>query len=297
MPNTASPSSAREDYLKAIFHLGLEGTRATTSALAERLGVRDPSVSAMLKRLAADGLVHHIPRNGATLTDAGHRACLQVIRRHRLLETFLVEILGLDWSEVHDEAEVLEHHLSERIVDAMDHVLGHPGEDPHGRPIPDADGGLPVRDLLPLAEMREGERGTVREVRAEEAGRLQRWKQLGLVPGTRLHMRRRQEGVETQAFEMLRQIDKVPAARSVVLGQSLELVRANRRGKGGHPRLHAETRSRKSAGRSLEFNDSCDVAQANRPLVEFIVVTQKHAAFPCGSQFVSLQTEHGNVAK
>ncbi|MHC4409712.1 MAG: metal-dependent transcriptional regulator [Planctomycetota bacterium] len=151
MPKTAQPSSAREDYLKAIYHLTEGGERVSTSALAERLSVRDPSVSAMLKRLAAAGLVDYEPRQGALLTEEGRISTMRVVRRHRLLESFLVEILDLDWSEVHEEAEVLEHHLSERIVDAMDHVLGHPFEDPHGHPIPDNDGRIRTRELEPLA--------------------------------------------------------------------------------------------------------------------------------------------------
>jgi len=193
MPNISPPSSAREDYLKAIFHLGLEGTRVTTSALADRLGVRDPSVSAMLKRLAAHGLVNYVPRSGAALTDTGRVACMRVVRRHRLLETFLVEILGLDWSEVHDEAEVLEHHLSDRFVDAMDHVLAHPGEDPHGHPIPDAAGEMPARALEPLENLPIGATATVRELRSDEPERLVRWKELRVVPGARAEMLERLE--------------------------------------------------------------------------------------------------------
>jgi len=188
MSKTIQPTSAREDYLKAIFHLGEEGQRVSTSALAERLGVRDPSVTAMLKRLAADGLVDYEPRQGALLTDEGLRMCMRVVRRHRLLETFLVEVLDLDGSEVHEEAEVLEHHLSERIVDAMDHVLGHPFEDPHGHPIPDSDGEIRTRALEELAALPVGAVATVRELRTNEPERLVRWKELGLVPGARCKM-------------------------------------------------------------------------------------------------------------
>jgi len=188
MPNTAQPTSAREDYLKAIFHLSRHGGRVGTSALAERLGVRDPSVSAMLKRLAADGLVDYEPRQGALLTDRGRLATMRVVRRHRLLETFLVEVLALDWSEVHAEAEVLEHHLSDRIVDAMDHVLGHPFEDPHGHPIPDSEGRIRTRELARLETLPVGATATVRELRTDDPGRLVRWKELGLVPGARCAM-------------------------------------------------------------------------------------------------------------
>jgi len=187
-----NPSSAKEDYLKAIFHLGGRGRRVHTTELAELLAVRKPSVSAMLKRLKEAGLVDHSPRQGARLTDAGWTATMRVVRRHRLLETFLVEVLGLDWSEVHAEAEVLEHHLSPRMVDAIDRLLGHPSEDPHGHPIPDAEGRLRTRELLPLGALEAGERGTVREVRTGEAGRLQRWKELGLVPGAIVAMQAKQ---------------------------------------------------------------------------------------------------------
>jgi len=189
MPN----SPASEDYLKAIFHLEREGSRVHTTELAERLGVRKPSVTAMLKRLFERGLVDYAPGRGVTLTEEGRLATMRVVRRHRLLETFLVEVLHLDWSEVHAEAEVLEHHLSPRMVAAIDRVLGHPSEDPHGHPIPDAEGRLRTRDLLPLGKLRAGERGTVREVRTAEAGRLQRWKELGLVPGARVSMEAKQD--------------------------------------------------------------------------------------------------------
>jgi len=194
VPTTPTiPTSAEEDYLKAIFALGGRGRRVQTTELARHLGVRKPSVTSMLKRLSGGGMVDYSPRQGAQLLEPGRLATMRVLRRHRLIETFLVEVLHLDWSEVHVEAEVLEHHLSDRMVAAIDEVLDQPGEDPHGRPIPDSDGGLRVRDLVPLAALGEGERGTVREVRAGEAGRLQRWKELGLVPGARLHMRQRQE--------------------------------------------------------------------------------------------------------
>jgi DtxR family Mn-dependent transcriptional regulator len=186
-------SSASEDYLKAIFHLGRDGGKVHTTGLARQLGVSKPSVTSMLKRLAEKGLVDYSPGRGATLTEEGRIATMRVVRRHRLLETFLVEMLHLDWSEVHEEAEVLEHDLSPRMVDAIDRVLGHPSEDPHGHPIPDAEGRLRVRELLPLEMLGAGERGTVREVRAAEAARLQRWKELGLVPGAAVAMEAKQD--------------------------------------------------------------------------------------------------------
>lgn len=198
MPN----SSATEDYLKAIFYLGRDGGRVHTTDLARQLRVQKPSVTSMLKRLAGKGLVDYSPGRGATLTEEGRLATMRVVRRHRLLETFLVDVLLLDWSEVHAEAEVLEHDLSPRMVDAIDQVLGHPSEDPHGHPIPDALGRMRTRDLLPLELLPAGERGTVREVRAAEAARLQRWKELGLVPGAALFMRQRQDLEDVMHIEM-----------------------------------------------------------------------------------------------
>jgi DtxR family Mn-dependent transcriptional regulator len=191
LPNILRATSAKEDYLKAIFALGPDGRRVFTTELARHLGVRKPSVTAMVKRLAEAGWVDYSPRRGARLTEEGRLATMQVVRRHRLLETFLVEVLDLDWSEVHAEAEVLEHHLSERMVDAIDTVLGQPNEDPHGHPIPDAAGRLRERALTPLGGLATGERGTVREVRTDGAERLQRWKELGLVPGASVRMGQR----------------------------------------------------------------------------------------------------------
>ena len=187
-------TTAQEDYLKAIFHLeGEEGRLAHTSDVAEHLGVSKPSVTTMVKRLAGEGLLEYSPRKGVRLTPTGREATLRVVRRHRLLETFMVQILGLDWSEVHEEAEILEHHLSDLLVEAIDRTLGYPTEDPHGTPIPSATGDLSERDLTPLGAVLEGERGTVREVHALEAERLQRWRELGLVPGAGFVMRKRQE--------------------------------------------------------------------------------------------------------
>jgi DtxR family Mn-dependent transcriptional regulator len=201
MPNRFR-TSAKEDYLKAIFQLGLKGRLVHTTELALHLGVSKPSVTAMVKRLAEAGWVDYSPRRGVRLTEEGRLATMQVVRRHRLLETFLVEVLGLDWSEVHAEAEVLEHHLSDRMVDAIDGVLGHPREDPHGHPIPDAAGRLRERALTPLGVLATGDRGTVREVRTDGAERLQRWKELGLVPGASIRMGERLELEDVMHLEI-----------------------------------------------------------------------------------------------
>jgi DtxR family Mn-dependent transcriptional regulator len=184
------PTSSEENYLKAIFLLpGAVGT----TALAQRLKVRKPSVTSMVKRLAESGLVEHSPRRGVRLTDPGRRAALQVLRRHRLLKALLVESLGLDPSEISEEAEILEHHLSDRLVEAMDWALGHPLEDPHGHQIPDSEGRLKERSLVPLESLEEGTRATVRELHSDASPRLSRWFELGLVPGATVVVDARRE--------------------------------------------------------------------------------------------------------
>jgi len=193
MATNRNPTPAHEDYLMALLRLGRDGRCVPTTELAEFLSVRKPSISGMLKKLGEAGLVDYVPRGGARLSRRGRAAGLKVLRRHRLLETYLVEKLGLDWSEVHEEADVLEHHVSDRIVEAMDRALGYPTEDPHGRPIPDTRGRIASRDLTPLRDLETGQTAIVREVRAEDADRLRRWKDLGLVPGARVEMRARED--------------------------------------------------------------------------------------------------------
>src|SRR5918999_3183626 len=130
-------TDAMQDYLKEIHKLRMGGGRARTSAIAERLGVRPPSVTAMVKRLTAAGLAEHTPYRGVELTPAGERGALEVIRHHRLLEQYLTQALGLSLDEVHTEADRLEHALSEELEARIDKSLGFPTHDPHGDPIPD----------------------------------------------------------------------------------------------------------------------------------------------------------------
>ena len=136
--NRAPLSQTAEDYLKEIYKLQVEQGKATTSALAERVGVSAPSTTAMLKKLAAFGLVEHEPYRGVLLTRAGDKAAIEVIRHHRLLEQYLSETLGLPIDELHAEADRLEHVLSEELEARIDESLGYPTHDPHGDPIPDA---------------------------------------------------------------------------------------------------------------------------------------------------------------
>lgn len=216
---------SRQDYLKALHDLGHDAP-VTVTALARRLGVSAPSVTNMLARLADERLVRLHHRGAAQLTAEGQREALHMVRRHRILETFLVNVLGLDWADVHEDAEVLEHHVSERVLDAIDRLCGHPSEDPHGHPIPDRRGRLERRALVPLASLRAGERAVVREIRDRDVRRMARWKQAGLVPGAVVRMRavREEDGV----FEI-----EVAGEAFVSAGEGVDgvLVQAAREGR------------------------------------------------------------------
>lgn len=158
-------SAVAEDYTKVIYALTrTEGTTAATSDLARRLGTTAGTVSATLRRLATAGLVHHVPYAGARLTDDGERLALQVIRRHRLLEQFLHQSLGLGWDEVHAEAELLEHAVSPKLEQAIAFTLGNPTHDPHGDPIPAPDGTMPEMPTKNLAALNPGAVGTLAHV-------------------------------------------------------------------------------------------------------------------------------------
>lgn len=180
---------SRQDYLKALYALGSGDEMVAPSRLAERLAVSPPSVTSMLGKLARERLVVHTRRSGTRLTVRGRREALSIVRRHRILETFLVRVLGFDWSEVHADAEVLEHHISDRVLEAIDRLVGHPHEDPHGHPIPDRKGHVRHRALIPLARLASGRRAVVRELRDADGARMARWKQVGLVPGAAVRVR------------------------------------------------------------------------------------------------------------
>ena len=185
MPS-ADLTHAIQDYVKEIYKLQADGGRASTSAIAERLGVAQPSVTAMLKKLAALGLVEHEPYRGAVLTDAGERVALEVIRHHRLLEQYLAETLGVSIDAVHDEADRLEHALSEELEARIDESLGYPTHDPHGDPIPDADLRLAASPLTPLSLLEPGEEATIRRVPDRDGELLRYLSSLLLVPGNRV---------------------------------------------------------------------------------------------------------------
>lgn len=175
-------SQAVQDYLKAIHALGGAERTVSPADLAARLGVKAPSVTGMLKRLAEAGWIEYESGRGALLTAAGVAEARRVIRRHRLVELFLTRVLGLDWSEVDAEAEALEHAISPRLEQAIAAHLGEPLEDPHGHPIPTREGTIPSRALRSLADFRPGERVVIREVRDDSPERLRHWQSLGLKP-------------------------------------------------------------------------------------------------------------------
>jgi DtxR family Mn-dependent transcriptional regulator len=181
-------SEAIQDYLKEIYKLGAEGERATTTAIAGRLGVAPSSATAMLKKLAALGLVEHAPYHGAELTREGELIALEVIRHHRLLEQYLAETLGLSIDLVHAEADRLEHVISEELERKIDEALGFPTHDPHGDPIPDADLKVTPATLRSLAELAPGEEATVRRIPDGDAEVLRLLAGLDLVPGRRVRM-------------------------------------------------------------------------------------------------------------
>ena len=179
-------SRSQEDYLKALYLLGGGDSAVPTRELAQRLGISSPSVSEMVTRLSAQGLVEHDRYRGQQLTREGRKVALELVRHHRLLEMFLVQILGYSWDEVHDEAERLEHVISERMEQRIFELLGRPQLDPHGHVIPTLAGKVRPVSQRALSEAGAGERLVVEGVSDEDAGRLRELERRGLRPGTRL---------------------------------------------------------------------------------------------------------------
>ena len=172
-----------EDYLKAIYRLTPDGRHAATSEIANLLELAPASVSGMIKRLSEHGLLEHVPYKGVQLTDEGRRAALRTIRRHRLIEAYLVAFLGYTWDTVHDEAERLEHAVSDSLVERMAAVLGNPSVDPHGDPIPDADGSINEPPSTPLSEVPAGQTAELLQVDESRPDRLRYIASIGLQPG------------------------------------------------------------------------------------------------------------------
>lgn len=179
-------SESVQDYLKAIYELTTTGGPTSTNQLARRLNVEPASVTGMLKRLAGMNppLVDYYKHHGVQLTEEGQRISLQIVRKHRLLELFLVQILGYTWDEVHEEAERLEHAISFRFGERLARLLGEPDFDPHGDPIPDRDLQLPEMSTVPLGEVKPGQQAAVRRVSTSDPALLRYLSELNVLPGS-----------------------------------------------------------------------------------------------------------------
>ena len=198
MPRTGPAgelSDTVENYAKAIYALQLREGGATNNALAERLGVTPASASGMVKKLGAIGLVRHVPYKGVELTPDGERVALEVLRHHRLLELYLAEEVGLTWDRVHEEAEVLEHVLSEELEEAIATKLGNPTHDPHGDPIPTRDGRVEERETLSLQALEPGARGVFVRISDSDPEMLRYLSERGIAPGAGFEI------VDKQPFE------------------------------------------------------------------------------------------------
>ena len=184
MSKTDSVTAAVEDYAKAIYALQVEcAGPVTNNALADRLGVSAASASNMVKKLGSLGLVEHLPYHGVELTMAGRRVALEVLRHHRLLELYLAQSLGVPWDRVHDEAEVLEHHISEELEELIAAKLGNPTTDPHGDPIPTRDLKLIEAETVPLDSLGPGARGRFTRVSDHDPEMLRYLADRGIAPG------------------------------------------------------------------------------------------------------------------
>jgi DtxR family Mn-dependent transcriptional regulator len=180
-----------QDYLKNIYELTENGESASTNALATKLKVKPASVTGMVQKLASakPALVEYQKHQGATLTKEGRKAALEVIRHHRLIETWLVQTLGYSWDEVHEEAERLEHVISEDFERRIAAAMGHPMRDPHGELIPTADLKMPLDNTTPLSALRPNQTGTIQCVKAADTEMLRYLESLGLIPGAQIEVK------------------------------------------------------------------------------------------------------------
>lgn len=186
----AKLSPTVQNYLKAIYEIDVQGSEVNTNEIAVRLDVSPASVSSMLKRLTATEppLIEYQKHRLIQLTQAGRQAALRLIRRHRLIELFLIEILGYSWEDVHAEAEILEHAISSKLEESIAHLLGNPAYGPNGKPIPSATLELPDQELIPLAQMKTGQSGWVRQVNDRNPDLLRYLEKLHLTPQTRIEV-------------------------------------------------------------------------------------------------------------
>lgn len=181
-------SQSVEDYLKVIYVLESEGEGTTTTNIANALDVSSASVTNMLKRLAKMNLLEYESYKGAKLTDAGNKIALEILRHHRLLELYLKEVMGYSWDEVHDEAEKLEHHISEQFEDRIAELLNHPTHDPHGDPIPSKDGIMPTMAQLSISEAEENTPYIIGRVKDQDPELLRYLEKIGVLPGSKIEV-------------------------------------------------------------------------------------------------------------
>ena len=223
--NARSLTSVAQDYLKTIWNAQeWSGAKVSTKMLAERIGVSASTASESIRKLADHGLVHHAKYGAVTLTERGRRAAVSIVRRHRLLETFLVRELGYRWDEVHDEAEVLEHAVSDLMMSRIDAKLGYPRRDPHGDPIPGADGQVPTPPARQLSECGDGDHGSVARISDADPEMLRYFDAVGIALDSHLTVLARRDfagtvsvaigdghdGVDSRTVEL-----GSPAARSI----------------------------------------------------------------------------------
>lgn len=187
-------SLTEENYLKAIYHLSVEGMHSvTTNEIAEVMQTKAASVTDMIKKLSAKDLIHHERYYGVHITAKGKSMALSVIRKHRLWETFLVQKLGFTWDEVHEVAEQLEHIQSARLIDKLDEYLGFPKVDPHGDPIPDQHGKVKSLPKIPLDKMKPGSKGTITSVKDSDPSLLKYLDKIGAIPGKKVQVVSRED--------------------------------------------------------------------------------------------------------
>lgn len=224
-PHGPSTTEAVDDYLKAILELsGPDEQRVSSNALAGHLEIRAASVTGMLQKLASQrpSFVKYEKHHGVLLTEAGKRRALEVLRHHRLLERFLHDVLDFSWDEVHDEAERLEHYISERLEDRIAAKLGDPDVDPHGHVIPEKDGALPVREEVVLSKWPCGVPAVISSVSDRDPTALREMKRLGLTPGTGLIL----DPGARRASLLVRIGGKPPARLSHELAAGIQVVRS-----------------------------------------------------------------------
>ncbi len=206
-------STSREDYLADIYRIQAVGQSANTGEVASHLGVTPASTSAMFKRLAQEGLVNYKSYSGVSLTEEGERAASHIIRRHRVIERFLTDILGIDWERVDEFANRMEHAMPDEVLEGIERLLGDPDTCPHGYPIPSEDGAIALASGQPVESLVAGEFGVIRRVDESDAQLLRHLRERGLVPGTALRV------VDANAIDGTRTLQVGEA--TLVIGQRI----------------------------------------------------------------------------